>query len=356
MLGFCTNVYNIKSFNDIIETMNTEISSVKRLVDFNVGIGLWLPNSAIEDVNIELLRESIQQSGVSVFTSNGFPMNDFHANEVKHDVYKPTWAEEARLNYTVQLATILAQIIETDNAGISTVPLGWDRDPFTNEEAAKYISKCVDALEEIANETGKLIHLDLEAEPGCRLQTSADIASFVQSQYGDDERIRQFVRVCHDTCHAAVMRETAESCIANYQEAGLAIGKVQLSSAIATPLNEQQTPTLMAMHESRYLHQTTIVHQGACTFYEDLNSIDLTHVNGDACVHFHVPIHADTFGSFQTKQADIKSSIPILQEFGATDWEIETYTWHVIPEEFKEEELSQSIAKELEWAERELNN
>ncbi len=354
MLGYCTNVYSGTCSDDIIETIHTQVSSVQTIVNFPIGIGLWLPNSATLDVDIIELKEALQQNDLSVFTFNGFPMNDFHADVVKHHVYKPTWTEEDRLSYTIRLATILSQLIESDSAGISTLPLGWDSDSFTNKDAAAMLNRCVDALEVLEFNSGKQIHIDIEAEPGCRLQTSFDIATFFQQEFGDDERIRRYLRVCHDTCHAAVMRETAESCVDNYRQAGIDIGKVQLSSAIVA--TSQSTPSdLQSIAEPRYLHQTTVMEDGELSFFEDLPDVPFDRVDGEFRIHFHVPIHLEHFGSLQTTQADLKASIPILREYGVTNWEVETYTWDVIPHAHKQDKLAQSIAKELQWAATELN-
>ena len=302
MLGYCTNVHRVCCFQDILKTIETQVSTVSGLVDFPLGVGLWFPKIAISGVDIPKLKDVLHQHDLSVFTINGFPMNDFHADIVKHDVYLPTWATEDRLSYTIQIASLLAELVDTDSAGISTLPLGWNSDSFTNQDAAAMLLRCVDALEDLANTSGTLIHLDVEAEPGCRLQTSSDIAKFFLEEYGDDQRIRQYLRVCHDTCHAAVMREPAESCIDHYQQAGVTIGKAQLSSAISTtPTN----PHLQAIAERRYLHQATVLNDEGFHFFEDLPDVPIDQLNGELRIHFHVPIHLEQFASLQTTQAEI---------------------------------------------------
>ena len=76
----------------------------------------------------------------------------------------------------------------------STAPaIIWD-DDFSNVDAAKLITQCNNQLEELENNTGKQIHLDLEAEPGCRLQTSEDVSSFVLEYFGDDETSRRYLQ------------------------------------------------------------------------------------------------------------------------------------------------------------------
>jgi hypothetical protein len=213
----------------------------------------------------------------------------------------------------VQLAQILSAITEQDEAGISTLPLGWDAEDFSNEDCAKQLRLCIDALEEIEQQTSKCIHIDIETEPGCRLQRSNELCDFFETCFGDDQRSRRYIRVCHDTCHAAVMRETAETCVENYSNVGLTIGKVQLSSAIAFAL-EANTNCSFIREEQKYLHQTTIETANDLLFFEHFSDVPSLLQEGNCIVHFHVPIHAELFGELQTTQHDLLASIPVLKK------------------------------------------
>ena len=69
---------------------------------------------------------ALQRTGQYCFTLNGFPYGGFHATSVKAGVFQPTWADTARCDYTIDLATILAEFLPDDVSvgSISTLPLG----------------------------------------------------------------------------------------------------------------------------------------------------------------------------------------------------------------------------------------
>ncbi|MEE2912799.1 MAG: metabolite traffic protein EboE [Planctomycetota bacterium] len=360
MLGYCTNVHSGESFRSVLENINSYSGEIQLAVSENIGIGLWLSDQSSREVDLAELHDVLDENNLSVFTMNGFPYSNFHHNIVRHNVYSPNWSEASRLEYTLRLAKILSQLIhEGSNAGISTLPLGWNSDNFSNEEAATVIRQCVDSLDDLEQQTGRCIHIDLEAEPGCRLQRASEISAFMNKHFGDDERSRRYVRVCHDTCHSAVMHETAEEAVSHYNEAGLKIGKVQLSSAIEVDFDSQSksevVKSLQAIAEPRYLHQTTVFDGKQIQFNESLENIPLDNPSGLWRVHFHVPIHLHKIGPLLTTRNDLEQSIPVLKQAGTTCWEVETYTWSVIPTDMQHDELVNSIAKELTWAAKIIN-
>ena len=360
MLGYCTNVHSGANFQAVIKNISVYSSEIKRLSPDQTGIGLWLSDQASREVDLSMLRDVLDECGLTAFTMNGFPYSDFHEEVVHHRVYEPSWCDERRLDYTLRLANILAQLIgEGSQAGISTLPLGWDTSTFSNKDAAAMLKRCVDQLEELEHQTGRCIHIDLETEPGCRLQRASELAEFMNQHFGDDEKSRRYVRVCHDTCHGAVMHESAEEAVSHYKNAGLSIGKVQLSSAIEVDFKTQHNPEviddLKSISEPRYLHQTTVWNGDNVLFFENLTEVPLDRPTGLWRIHFHAPIHLHQLGSLRTTQHDLERSIPVLKQAGATEWEVETYTWSVMPTTMQNDDLIASIAKEIAWAAKHIN-
>ncbi len=360
MLGYCTNVHRGNTFQDVLQNIRTICQPICKKSLHPVGAGLWLSNQASLEVDIPLLKDTLAECDVNVFTLNGFPYGNFHSDFVRHDVYEPNWSHPERFEYTIRLAAILSEIICSKEAGISTLPLGWNASVFKNKNAARLLQKCINKLSELEQNTGVCIHLDIETEPGCRLQRSEELATFVNMYFDDDENARRYLRVCHDTCHGAVMHESAHQALKNYKEAGLTIGKVQLSSAIEVDFNvPTSTECIKDLHsiaEPRYLHQTTVLDENCLVFYENLEDISLNNPAGLWRVHFHVPIHLETIGTLGTTQTDLRESITVLKDAGVTEWEVETYTWSVLPATLKVGELVDSISKELRWAEDQLNS
>ena len=359
MLGYCTNVQSGNTFQEVLSNIKSIYEPICKRVPHNVGIGLWLSNQATLDADTLQLKEALEECNVSVTTMNGFPYYDFHAKVVQHQVYSPNWCNPERLSYTKRLASIFSKITSNQEVGISTLPLGWDSDSFNNADAANAIEECILFLEELEQQSGVCVHLDLETEPGCRLQLASDVSSFINEYFGDDERTRRYLRVCHDTCHGAVMHENVEEMVAHYTNAGLRIGKVQLSCAIEVDFKDgqrsQYAKELERMIEPRYLHQTTVQRGDTIEFHENLSKELLIDPKGIWRIHFHVPIHMQKIGLLCTTQKDLLRSIPVLLRAGATNWEVETYTWDVIPVEMHNGDLRESIAKELEWAASHIN-
>ncbi len=358
MLGYCTNVHAGGDFAATMKALETHAVSVRDLhaPDEVLPIGLWLSEAASREVDAPALVDRLASLHLQVFTMNGFPYGDFHQKQVGRDVYAPDWRREERLDYTLRLAGILAQLMPGTSAGISTLPLGWGEGWSDDEAAASMLRRCVQGLVDLEDRTGRCVHLDIEPEPGCRIQCGSDLAAFVLRWF-DDDTSRRYIRVCHDTAHAAVMREPAESAIAAYASAGLRIGKVQVSAAVAADFGGKDHDAWSAMqtlNEGRYLHQTTVDDGDRVSFFADLPAALAEGPRGNWRVHFHVPVNSERFGPLGTTQSDLIESIPLLAEAGARDWEVETYTWDVVPDSMRCKSLPQSIARELDWTASQL--
>ncbi len=377
-LGYCTNVHAGADLDRTRANLQQHALAVKRLVcpQTPLGIGLWLSAAAAGELRreqrLEAFQDWLQEVELVPFTLNGFPYGDFHQRVVKHLVYRPTWSERARLDYTLDLIAIQHQLLPPGREGsISTLPLQWGQPVPSESElarSAENVAAIAQHLDRLRQETGRLIYLCLEPEPGCVLQRSRDVVRFFE-QYllpGRDEHpIRRHIRVCHDICHAAVMFEDQAEAVERYVSAGLGIGKVQVSSALALTLDElpaedrpRALDQLRGFNEERYLHQTcvrpTAVDEPA--FFEDLPmalqraSDDGRPLQGEWRVHFHVPIYAARFGLLSSSQSDIAACLRAVQRCRELrHWEVETYAWTVLPEPLRQKTLAEGIAAELRW-------
>ena len=382
--GYCGNVHPGRTIEEVKQNLIAYSLEVKRQIspDHPMGIGLWLSSTAAQELNSDFaqdeLRDWLADVGLVPFTFNGFPFGDFHQEVVKHDVYLPTWAEQSRLDYTVGLAEIQDRLLEAGTeATISTLPLGWpvskgladDRDFM--ESCARNLRACARRLDRIRSESGRQVTVCIEPEPGCLLDTCDDITKFFR-QYlltgnaAADEMILNHIGVCHDVCHSAVMFEDQTTAINTYNEAGIKVGKVQVSSAIKVNFEGKSSEEkneilsqLSSFAEPRYLHQTSVRVDGQTEFYEDL-TIALAAANnvpeGEWRVHFHVPIFAEQLGLIDTTQDDISKCVNAIRtdsnskdQMVTDHFEIETYAWNVLPDNLREGALADGIAKELRW-------
>ncbi len=380
VFGYCTNVH---AGADLAQTRaNLERYALAVRQRFNpkgkLGIGLWLSASSAR----QLLREGLQpwaewldQNGLEPFTLNGFPYGDFHQRVVKQQVYHPTWEEPARLEYTLDLVRILDGLLKPGRAGsISTLPIAWNEprpDPAVLARAAEQLARCAAELARLEQQTGRFICLCLEPEPGCVLQRSEDVVRFFEwclLPERDEKVIRRYVQVCHDVCHAAVMFEEQADVLHRYHQAGIGVGKVQVSSAVGADLNRLPPAErgaalrqLAEFNEDRYLHQTSVRPAPGATaeFYEDLPLALAAAGKGPATgewrVHFHVPVYLQRFGRLEALQAPILECLRTTRELGNPEvYEVETYAWSVLPEELRQPNLAAGIAQELTWFQEQL--
>ncbi len=384
ILGYCTNVHPAPSYEALTEMLRTHAAPVRRQAfgDSPMGIGLWLPAAAarqvIEQGRIDELRHLLDELALVPYTFNGFPHDDFHQEQVKHAVYRPDWSDPRRLRYTLDLAQILAALLEPGAEGsISTLPLGWPGSPcppFRIEDAAAKLVELTFELARLEERTGRLIHVDLEPEPGCLLDRAEDAVALFHNHLlprGPADVIRRHLRICHDVCHAAVMCQPQQAALSAYREAGIAVGKVQLSSAIHVPLHRRTVmqrseaiKALEAFNEPRYLHQTVITDRhGEHHLFDDLPAA-LRHLRrhtpeGDWRVHFHVPLDAGDLGPLRTTRDEVLTCLDALraqQEAAGPDtpppvrhFEVETYAWSVLPEAMRPQSLAEGIAREMRW-------
>lgn len=391
ILGYCTNVHAGVSLEEVQANLLAHALPVKREVspDTPMGVGLWFACDAAvalieKPEKIGELRKWLTDQGLFAYTLNGFPYGNFHDTVVKTKVYEPTWATRERYDYTLALATILSELLPDDasEGSISTLPLGWPSEanlrkdlesPAVLDETfakacAANLRNLTHYLARIELDTGKCIHINLEPEPGCALDTAAGMVDYFDRYLlgtPDDETTLGYLRVCHDVCHNAVMFEPQKEAIEAYRRAGISVGKVQLSSAIRVKFDDLDAGDradaivqLQSFCEDRYQHQTSIQYaDGSSAFYADLpdaiadaNKTPEAASNGEWRVHFHVPVYLDSFGAIQTTRDDVIACMDAITPTDAVNhYEVETYAWGVLPEALKRDSLAAGIAEELRW-------
>ncbi|MCH9022280.1 MAG: metabolite traffic protein EboE [Planctomycetes bacterium] len=374
-LGYCTNVHAGADLDQTLQNLNRYACGVKQKFspDDPMPLGLWLSAEAasqvIRDHRIEELKTFLDRNGLIPFTFNGFPYGNFHEPVVKHRVYQPDWSQSDRLIYTLDLVHILVQLIPPGSqAGISTLPIAWPGDPCPTcplDIAAKNLIELAQQLKKLEDDSGTCIHIDIEPEPGCLLDTSDDVVNFFNDHlfpHAPRELISRYLRICHDVCHSAVMFEDHAAAFQRYGDHQIKVGKIQVSSAIHVPfdkLNSDQIhdalTELKKFQEDRYLHQTNIRgNHSRMSFFEDLpQAIAAT---GDMPpahpwrIHFHLPIFLERVGLLESTQGEIQKCLRAARELTDCElFEVETYAWNVLPEELAAEDLAEGIAQELIW-------
>ena len=357
-IGYCTNVHAGTCLEDVLGNLDRNADGVRRRLAADAAtrrwtepmdIGLWLPVETARRLRNEhppsFLAEQLAARGLRAFTFNGFPYGDFHRRSVKHEVYRPGWDDPRRLAYTRDLAEVMATLHPSGGeVGISTVPITWGSwcDEPAWERAVRNLRLAVGHLAEIEARTGLCVHLDIEPEPGCVLDRPIHLVRLFEDRLlprlasGEEARVRRHLRACHDACHAAVMFDGQAESMQRLRDAGIAVGKVQVSSALDidfAPLSaSERTETLERLRgfaEPRYLHQVVIRrrHDGPVVLVEDLpeaieaaaaaTASDPASLDGTRWrVHFHVPVHAAEAGRLGTTQASIDACLAAAIEQG----------------------------------------
>ncbi|MEH2216397.1 MAG: metabolite traffic protein EboE [Nostoc sp.] len=397
-LTYCTNIHPGESWLEVFANLEKYIPELKSRLSptESFGIGLRLADIAatqlLEKNNLAQFQAWLTQHNLYVFTLNGFPYGGFHRQVVKDQVYAPDWSTQERVNYTLNLAQILAVLLpEGLDGGISTLPLSykpwWVKDQETFETVLKKsclnIASVVGEMIRIYEETGKILHIDLEPEPDGLIENTSEVIDFYQnwllpigSSYLSEElniekhlaetKLLEHVRVCYDTCHFSVEYEEPQSVFTRLQSAGIKIGKIQISAAIKVKIPTDVEKRSLIVERLRPFAESTYLHQvierrsdGTLHHYPDLITA-LPHLEQSLAeewrTHFHVPIFIHDYQILQSTQDDIATVLHLLQINNAcSHLEIETYTWDVLPSEMKIDLLT-SIQREYEWVLKLIRN
>jgi hypothetical protein len=317
-----------------------------------------------------------------VFTLNAFPYGTFHGVPVKQDVYAPDWTHAERVRYTVACIDILAALLPDGVDGsISTVPVGFRHACDTSAAMSSVVShllQCVVHMVQTKHQTGKHIALALEPEPACYLETTQEALHFIQTHLRSEEAVVELaqrmacstdlarqalvdhVGVCFDVCHSAVEFEDPAKALHDLKQAGIAIPKIQLSSAVRIgQMNAAQLAKVQGFDDAVYLHQVVVEHAGELKRFVDLPealaAFNAGQAQGEWRVHCHVPVFLQEAASISTTQAQLLQTLEACKREGfSTHLEVETYTWDVLPDSLKTDSKAQAIARELQFVKKVL--
>jgi hypothetical protein len=388
-LTYCSNIHPGETWLEVFANLQNYIPNLKSRLSSTqpFGIGLRLANVAakelLENNNLAQFQEWLTQQDLYVFTLNGFPYGGFHRQVVKDQVYSPDWSTEERLDYTLSLTQILATLLPQGlDGGISTLPLSykpwWEKDQTETvlKKSCLNLALVVVEMIRIWEETGKLLHIDLEPEPDGLIENTSEVIDFFEkwllpiggtylskklniTQSLAEVKLLEHIRICYDTCHFSVEYEEPQSVFTRLESAGIKIGKIQISAAIKVKIPAEVEKRTLIVERLRPFAESTYLHQvierrsdDTLHHYPDLITA-LPHLEQSLAkewrTHFHVPIFIQDYQILQSTQDDIATVLHLLQTNKAcSHLEIETYTWDVLPSEMKIDLLT-SIQREYEW-------
>lgn len=386
-LTYCSNIHAGESWPEVDTAVRSALPRIRALLghDGPLAIGLRLSAEAAAGLAapaaLSAFRAFLAEGDFYVPTINGFPYGAFHGRRVKERVYLPDWRDPTRVAYSNTLADLLAVLV-TDAGlplgSVSTVPGAFRTEVRTDADRqaiAKSILRHVAHLVRLRERTGATVAVALEPEPACLLESVGDAVAFfdaylfnpaLRTAVGDEEHltldletVRHHAGVCLDACHMAVEFEDPADGLAQLGGAGIPVLKVQVSSALSL---SGQTPAELATAlapflDETYLHQVVERHNGAFDRYVDLpDGLAAAASQADQSardwrVHFHVPIFLERLQGFDTTQAYLAALLAQARaQTPCTCYEVETYTWDVLPAEYRTVDVCTAIARELTWA------
>ena len=374
-LAYCTNIHRGESWPQTFESLQKYVLAVRDRLGTKspYAIGLRLGADAARELSepatLAGFRRWLDAEQCYVFTINGFPYGRFHGTRVKEQVYAPDWTTPERVAYTNLLFDLLAQIVpEGIEGSVSTVP-GSFKEFITSQAQVQAMRdnvwRCVEHIAALTRETGKKLHLGLEPEPLCFLETSSETALFfdqLREEHPGDSRLREHLGVNYDTCHLAVEYERPANVLQRFRQHDIRISKLHFSSALKVRADAETRAALKGFCEPVYFHQ--VIERsadGALTRYRDLDDalnspLSTLHSPPEWRIHFHVPLHCAPTPLFRTTSDHLLGVMDALAADPSlcSHLEMETYTWEVMPGDMKDRSVVDHLVGEYEWTLKEL--
>ncbi|MFP6866089.1 MAG: metabolite traffic protein EboE [Roseibacillus sp.] len=379
-LSYCTNIHPAETWEETLGALQEHTLKVRDMVGAatlpsgsqprasrRYAIGLRLSARAAEELlkndNLPRFQDWLAEENCYVFTINGFPYGAFHGTRVKENVYRPDWSTPERLTYTNQLFEIISQLApESGEGSVSTLPGSFKA--FNADESAIFrnLEACARHIEELSGKTGRDLHLGLEPEPLGHFENTQDTLAFFErllDQSEDPDLLRRRLGLNYDTCHFAVEFDDCRESLDAFRQAGLRISKVHLSNALAfDPGDPTALDAIKAFDEPTYLHQLILNNQGKLTRFTDLpealpslkTAYAAQNTHTESRVHFHIPLYSEPLPPLRSTVDHVSDLLAYRRDHPefCTHFEIETYTWGVLPGDLQKPIVDQ-IAEEYRW-------
>ena len=373
-LAYCTNIHRGEDWPETFGTLDRYTLAVRNQVAPGrpYAIGLRLSDKASRELavpeTLRAFRKWLQAHQCYVFTINGFPFGRFHGGRVKEQVAQPDWSYKERLDYTVRLFDILAELQAELPAGVdgsvSTVPLSFKEFKLSERQysaARENLWRCAEHLEHLSRKHGRRFHLGLEPEPLGFIENTAESVQLFEQLQADrpgDLRLREHLGINYDACHLAIQYESAQESFARFRKAGIRISKIHLSNALSIRPTAEAREALKAFLDEVYFHQVIERRpDGELVRYRDLDEALVTRIEDgpqmerEWRIHFHIPLNAAPKSIFGTTASHMAGVFDEVQKHPGmcSHFEMETYTWEVMPSDLKHRTVVQQLAAEYAW-------
>ena len=388
-LTYSTLVHPGDTWSEMWASLTTYVPQVKARVapSERFGVSLRLSAASAETLASSAeerakLKHFLAENDLYLYTVNAFPYGPFKGRNVKEEVYEPDWRSEERTRYTINVADVLADVVdEHTSPSIQTAPLGFKprvTGPNVVSSYTAHVLRVVAHLVGLEARTGRTVTLAIEPEPYCFLETTDEtVAYFHEHLYSGTGAVelarlagvpvseahaalRRHVGVVFDICHQAVEYEDVGASLQKLVDAGIPILKLQAAAAVHVPEVTQEAVDVLARYaETIYLTQTLERKDGAITKFLNLEDAFAAWKADPGPrewrVHIHVPVFLDDLGAFRTTRFAIEEALQVHRVTPLSrQLEIETYTWDMLPVDLKTGDIVEYVCREIEWVRDQL--
>jgi hypothetical protein len=390
LLTYSTLVHPADNWEQLWHSLNTYVPKVKSRIagnkSFGVCIRLAAPTAetlAASAAERAKLKKFLEDNDMYIYTANAFVYGHFKGDKVKEQVYEPDWRTDERSSYVMKVADILADVCPAGIApSIQTSPLGFKprvTGPDVVNSYTDHVLRVVAHLIALEDKTGRTVQLALEPEPYCFLETTDEtiayfrdhlysgaavekLAKLAQVPIADaNAALRRHLGIVYDICHQAVEYENITESLQKLVDAGVPVFKLQEAAALHIPqVTQSAVDTLKKYAKTIYLTQTLERQNGKITKYLNVDDAIAAFEKSPGGerewrTHIHVPVFIDDLGQFRTTRFAIEDALRFhKQKPLSRHLEVETYTWDMLPDSAKSNDIVDYICRELEWVKGQL--
>jgi hypothetical protein len=377
ILGYCTNIHPAESWAETLHALEKHVLVVRdkllatghQPADKPYPIGLRLSARAAEELlqgdHLEQFKDWLAANRCMVFTINGFPYGAFHGTAVKEKVFQPDWTTQERVKYTQNLFQIIARIAPKSSGGsISTLP-GSHKTFHADETLIRQnLIQIARFIEDLSQKHQIDLHLGLEPEPLGHFENTAETLAFFERLHRDaasPSTLQQRIGLNYDCCHFAIEFDDAKQSLdAIAIDANIRLSKIHLSNALKlNPSDPTALEAIRKFNEPTYFHQVIARRtNGSLERFKDLpvffEAVDSRKIQPsdfhEARVHFHIPLDAKPSDPLGSTHAHVEETLRwhLRHPNICRHFEIETYTWGVLPNTLQRP-VEEQIAAEYHW-------
>jgi sugar phosphate isomerase/epimerase len=277
------------TLDTVVDQLDTYASVRARLEVDVLGLSLWLPPTLAAALAVDTrartrLRAELVARGLEVVTLSGVPYAE--GGDEGPGRHLPDWSDPARLEYTLDLARVLVDLLPDDMVRGAVSTLGFGRrdgwDAGKDKACARILGRLAGGLAEVAWQTGRAVRVGFQPEPGCVLDSAESTAAALTRV--DRDRIG----VCLDLANLACTWQDPAAALATLARARVAVIRVQVAAALEAADPVAAAETLRGYVEVDRAHPVTTPAGGCC---DDLSQALGEFPDGPWRVRCRVPLH-----------------------------------------------------------------